>query len=51
MKTKKEIKQMLLNKEITFYDVLICFAQIKKINSAKKIEIFLEELDDMLSNQ
>jgi hypothetical protein len=51
MKTRKEIRKMLLDKEITFYDVLICFVKLKKINSKSKIEEFLSEIDDMLSNQ
>jgi hypothetical protein len=51
MKTKKEITKMLLDKEISFYDVLTCFIKIKKINNSKKIKMFLEELDDIFSNQ
>ena len=51
MKTRKEIRKMLLDKGISFWDVLYCFMKIKKINSKSKIEEFLSEIDDMLSNQ
>lgn len=48
--TKKEIKKAILNKELSFTDVLICFAQIEKINSAKKREEFFSDMDDVLVN-
>jgi len=50
MKTQKEIKKMLLDKEISFWDVLICFMKIHKINSPKKIKNFKEDLEDFFDN-
>jgi predicted RNA-binding protein with EMAP domain len=50
MKTKKEITKMLLDKEISFWDVLYCFMKIKKITSKERIEDFLSDMDDFIDN-
>ena len=50
MKTKEEIKKELLNKEFSFWDAFICFVEIHKIDSPKKIKKFFSDLDHFLTN-
>jgi hypothetical protein len=48
--TKEEIKKAILNKELSINDVLLVWMKIKKINTQKKIEDFLSDTEDMMSN-